>query len=152
MPERWADDELLAELAAALHASDVVPRGFAEVGKAAFAWRNIDDELAELIFDSDLHDDLAAPLTRAEPAPLRALTFVAPELTIELEVTEETLVGQLVPYQSIEVSVRVLSGQDITVTTDEVGCFTIRPIPASLFYLHCRTADGTSVSTSWITL
>jgi hypothetical protein len=35
---------------------------------------------------------------------------------------------------------------------DEIGCFSVAPIPASPFRLRCRTEDGTDVLTGWITL
>ncbi|MER6942915.1 hypothetical protein ABT294_02715 [Nonomuraea sp. NPDC000554] len=151
MPEgRWSDEELLAELAAALRAEETVPPEVVHAAQAAFLARDLDDELARLAYDSEV-DGLAA-LTRAESASLRALTFVCPALTIELEVTDDALVGQVVPGQAVDIQVRVLSSQDTTVHADEIGGFSIRPIPGHPFYLQCRTADGTSVSTSWITL
>lgn len=46
------DEELLAELGAALRTAEEVPAGFVNAGKAAFAWRGVDAELAALTFDS----------------------------------------------------------------------------------------------------
>jgi hypothetical protein len=149
----WSDDDrLFAELRDALRAARVVPRGFVEAGKAAYAWHGVDAELAALTYDSALDEQFLAAANRAEPAPLRALTFASPELTVELEVTDDALLGQLVPPQPGELEVRRADGSAITVPIDELGCFVVRPIPAGAFRLHCRTADGSAVLTDWITL
>src|SRR5438093_422490 len=108
MASRWwsDDDQLLAALDEALRAARAVPRGFVEAGKAAYTWRGVDAELAALTYDSALDQPRALAASRAEPAPLRALTFVSAELTVELEVTEDALLGQIVPAQPGEVEVR----------------------------------------------
>jgi len=157
----WGDDdELLAVLGRALRAAPAVPRELVEAGKAAWTWRDVDAELAALAHDSALDDELVAAATRAEPAPLRTMTFRSPELTIEVEVTEDALLGQFVPPQPgrVEVVVErggdptVPRGGDLTVPVDEVGYFVVRPIPSGRFRLHCRTAERTSVLTDWTTL
>jgi hypothetical protein len=145
------DDRLLAELAEALRAEQDVPPGFLAAGSAAFAWRSVDAELAAL-----RHDSATATLdeagTRAEPAQLRALTFVSSELTIELEVTADALVGQVIPPRSGEIELERPQGRSGAVTVDEVGWFAIRPIPSGPVRLHLRTDDGRSVRTEWTTL
>ncbi|GIH89800.1 hypothetical protein ACFFMN_12625 [Planobispora siamensis] len=151
MAEVWSDEELLARLAVALAAAKDVPPEFVAAARAAFTMDDIDIELAQLVYDSHLHPEPQS-LTRAEPACLRTLTFVSSGLTIELEVTELQLLGQLVPPQEAEVRVQERSGQDAVRTTDKVGFFTIQPIPAEPFRLHCRTPGGLNVLTTWITL
>ena len=81
----WDDEELLAALRQALLARQAVPPGFVEAAQNAFAWRNIDAELAELTYDSVRDNEMAASM-RAEAASIRALTFTSAHLTIELEV------------------------------------------------------------------
>ncbi|MDF5756971.1 hypothetical protein [Spongiactinospora sp. TRM90649] len=153
MSEQWSDEELLARLGAALRAADSVPRDFVEAAKTAFAWHNIDAELAELAYDSEFQDERTLALTRAaDSAALRALTFVSPELTIEIEVTEDTLLGQLVPPQPGRIHLHVEAGQVCEAAVDEIGFFAIRAKPAERFRLHCRTTTGISVSTGWVTL
>ncbi|MFC7111302.1 hypothetical protein ACFQQB_69425 [Nonomuraea rubra] len=105
MSEAWDDHELLARLRAAIEAAEAVPRDFVEAGKSAFAWREIDldmelAELAELTYDSAMHREEEAAALRADSAVLRALTFAATQLTIELEITEGALLGQVVPPQA----------------------------------------------------
>ena len=47
------DDELLAALGEAIRAREEVPEWFVETGKNAYAWHNIDAELAQLTYDSE---------------------------------------------------------------------------------------------------
>jgi hypothetical protein len=152
MPSPWHDDEILARLAEARRTAESVPHDFIEVGKAAYSWRDIDAEFAELAFDSALEVVHSAARIRAERAHLRALTFISTALTIEMEITDEAMLGQVVPLQSGEVEVNTATGTVRTALIDDIGCFTVRPIPVGLFRLHCRTAKGMCVSTSWLTL
>ncbi|HEY1343491.1 MAG TPA: hypothetical protein VGF54_00725, partial [Streptosporangiaceae bacterium] len=69
----WDDEEVLAALRQALHAERAVPPEFIEAGKNAFAWHNIDAELAQLTYDSTLDSSRELSL-RAEAASIRALT------------------------------------------------------------------------------
>jgi hypothetical protein len=147
----WDDEELLAALRQALLARQTVPPGFVEAAQNAFAWHNIDAELAELTYDSVRDNEIVASV-RAEAASIRALTFSSAHLTIELEVTQESLLGQIVPTQTATVTVQPSAGSETLVQTDEIGCFSIRPIPSGPFRLHCRTAAGVDVLTGWITL
>ena len=151
VPEVYDDEELLAALRQALAERQAVPPEFVEAAKNAFAWHNIDAELAELTYDSS-RDAEPAPSTRAETASIRALTFTSAHLTIELEVTHDSLLGQIVPAQPGTIKVQLRDGAESTVPADEIGRFTIRPMPAGTFRLHCRTAADADALTSWITL
>jgi hypothetical protein len=49
----WDDDDaLLSAVRVALATHDDVPASFVEMGKASFAWHDIDAELAALSYDS----------------------------------------------------------------------------------------------------
>jgi hypothetical protein len=146
----WDDEELLAALKQALSDRRAVPPELVEAGKNAFAWHNIDAELAQLTYDSTRGADHLAS-TRAEPAAVRALTFTSPRFTIELEVTEDSLLGQVLPPSAATIEVQAHTGAGRAVHAEEMGSFTIRPIPHSPFRLRCRAA-GIDVLTSWITL
>jgi len=151
VPEVYDDEELLAALRQALAERQAVPPEFVEAAKNAFAWHNIDAELAELTYDSS-RDAEHAPSTRAETASIRALTFTSAHLTIELEVTGDALVGQVVPVQAGTIEVQVQSGPATAFPADEIGCFSIAPIPDGPFRLYCRTAAGVDAVTGWVTL
>ena len=76
MPDVWTDDQLLAVLKKALRNPARRPGRFTEAGKNAYAWRNIDAELAQLTYDS-LKDRAPALSVRSETASIRALTFTS---------------------------------------------------------------------------
>lgn len=144
------DDELLAALGEAIRAREEVPEWFVETGKNAYAWHNIDAELAQLTYDSSRDRDAVA-MVRSEAASIRALTFTSTRLSIELEVTAGSLVGQIIPPQAGTLEVHTTAGVASS-PVDEIGCFSVTPIPNSPFRLRCRTEDGTDVLTGWITL
>lgn len=150
----WRDDDrLLTELGAAVREGQQVPESFVRAGKAAYTWRTVDAELAELRLD--------APLAEPEPAGLRgepsgpgggprALSFTASVLAIEVEIHPDAIRGQLVPAQPGIVRIRDAEGATGEVPVDEVGWFVIEMVPVVPFRLHVRTAAGAAVITDWI--
>jgi hypothetical protein len=151
MTDDFNDDErLLAALGEAVRARREVPARFVQTGKAAFAWRDVDGELAALAHDSATSELVAG--TRAEQAELRALTFVASRLTIEIEVAPDALLGQLVPPQPGEVELHRRDGVATSARADDVGWFAIRPLPGGLFRLRVRPDGGSTVVTEWTML
>ena len=154
MSSQWADDDddLVAALQEAFRAEQEVPREFIEVGQAAYTWRSIDAELAALTFDSATElAAAAAPVRSAEASP-RFLTFSSAELTIELEIGPDGIIGQIVPPQPGRAEARPASGPVSATEIDDIGCFMVRPLPSSPFRLHCQASSGVSAVTTWITL
>jgi hypothetical protein len=145
------DDQLLEALRQAVAARDAVPAEFIAAAQTAFAWHNIDAELAQLTYDS-MRDAEPALSTRTEAASIRALTFTSGHLTIELEVGTESLVGQIVPAQSGVITIQLMTGAETDAQADEIGCFSIAPIPVGQFRLRCRSGAGVETVTGWITL
>jgi hypothetical protein len=145
----WDDEELLGALRQAVAASAAVPPDFVAAARNAFAWHNIEAELAELTFDSRHGFELAAGL-RSDEAALRALTFTSAHLAVELELTRDALLGQVVPPEAATITVLPRSGPPIEVPADEIGCFAVHPLPSIPFRLKCRTASGTGAVTGWI--
>lgn len=150
MPDSWDDEEILAALGEAIRARQAVPEWFVETGKNAYAWHDIDAELARLSYDS-LADPERAAAVRSEAASIRALTFTSARLSIELEVARSSLLGKIIPPRASTLEVHTTA--DVTSSpADEVGCFVVEPIPNSPFRLRLRTDDGADVLTGWITL
>jgi hypothetical protein len=147
----WDDDQLLAALGEAMRARQAVPAEFIEAGKNAYAWHNIDAELAQLTYDSS-RDERWSVTVRSETASVRALTFTSAHFSIDLEVTEDSLLGQITPPREGTIETRTGAGATTATRIDESGCFSIQPIPASPFRLHYRAADGTDMVTGWVTL
>lgn len=143
-----ADDELLGLVGQALAAFDPVPDHVLEGARAAFTWRTIDAELAELVFDSSR--ELAG--VRAEEAN-RQVTFQAPGVEIEVMLIENgtrRLVGQLVPPSSKRIE---LVGADNVLTTeaDRLGRFTFDDVAPGPVRLVVLDGDGARiVQTEWV--
>jgi hypothetical protein len=149
------DEELLQELRAAARRFDPPPDSVLDAARASLTWRTIDAELAALQFDSVV--DLAATGVRSSEGP-RLLTFAAPGLSIEVEVSpigpRRQLVGQLVPAQPARIDVRHAGGVT-TVQADHLGRFGADAISAGPVSLRCHLGDTPSslpVVTEWIPL
>ena len=140
----WSDDDqLTAALGEAISSASDMPAELVEIGKAAYLWRGVGAELATLIYDSvtERDEDLLA-LARAEPTNLRYLTFTSEDLTIELEVTQDGLIGQIVPPQPGRLQARSADGEVTDAPINEVGGFSLRPIPRGTFRLYFQTEAG----------
>jgi hypothetical protein len=149
--EDWHDDGLPGALQQALRARRAVPPDFVAAARSAFAWRDIDVELARLSYDSPGEPDPAGR-PGAETAALHTLSFRSGRLSIELEVGRDCLIGQIIPAQPALLRVQASAHPAPVIRFDEHGCFIIEPIPRGQFRLHCTTATGAVVLTRWISL
>jgi len=146
------DDETERELRRAADLLYPVPDRLLPMAVAAFAWRTIDADLAELVFDSFAE---SAPVSVRGPDKPRLLTFRTDETIIELELeTEGTtlrLVGRMAPAGRAEVEVRHRRGA-VTVTADPLGRFAVGGLAPGSLSLRCRPAGAaTAVVTDWVT-
>lgn len=143
------DDELLDLLGQALRVADPVPEHVLTAARAAWTWRTIDQELAELVFDS------AGELTgvRSEDTA-RQLTFRAPGVEIEVMVVDPAtrrIVGQLVPPQEAAVHLTGADHEHVR-QTDRLGQFSFDEVPPGPIRLSVRAAGDTVVTTEWVLL
>lgn len=147
------DTELENELRGIAARVDPVPAGLLAAAEAAFTWRTVDAELAELIFDSRADaESLAVVRGGGEP---RLLTFHAAELTVEVEVTragpEHRLVGQLLPPGPARVQVRHPDGV-LDLDADELGRFIAERVAPGPVSLRCERGGEGQVVTDWVTV
>jgi hypothetical protein len=145
------DGGLIAALRAAIEARAAVPDAFVEAGKSVYAWHNIDAELASLAYDS-LQDAGQHAAVRSEAASVRALTFQSARFSIEVELTDGAVFGQLVPPQPGTAEIQTRSGQAVTAPIDEVGCFAFDQRPDGPFRLRCSTETQADVRTDWVSV
>ena len=145
------DGPLLAALRAAIEARAAVPAAFVEAGRNTYAWHNIDAELASLSYDS-LQDAGQAAALRSEDASVRALTFQSARFSIEVEITDDALFGQLIPPQPGAAEIQTRSGPTVTAPIDDAGCFSFERRPAGPFRLRCRTEAQADVRTGWVAI
>lgn len=167
----WAhdDDELLAMIkAAAADTSamtadptaaspgsdgDVLLDRMRRAAKAALTWRTIDQELDRLTMSSDSELLAAAAVRGAGTAPSRIVEFHGDSFDLELEIGDESLIGQVYPAQLGQVTLLTAAGLSIPTPVDDVGCFLFDRPAAGPFRLRCDIGDGgLGVVTEWITL
>ncbi|GGQ22150.1 hypothetical protein GCM10010266_51630 [Streptomyces griseomycini] len=135
-------EEELRQAAAVL---DPLPPGLLQIAVDAYALHDLDARVAELTFDS-LVD--AIPVRGATDTP-RMLTFSAGEVTVDVEVTAQGLMGQLLPPRPA--SIEVLGGPQAgaPLTADDMGRFTADTPPSGPFALRLRTGRDVVV-TEWL--
>ena len=136
-------DQLEQDLRVAAALVDPVPSRLVEGAITAYAWRTVDADLAELVFDS--LSESAVAVVRGGDQP-RLVTFRVGDLTVELELSGDRLVGRVEPAFS---SVVVQQGaRRVTVPADALGRFASDVVRGPL-RLHIRTGQRTVV-TDWI--
>lgn len=149
------DAELLAELGEMIDRADPVPGEATAFAKAAFGWRRLDSDLAELLEDSLLETSSPA---RSEGG--RWLAFGAEGLAIDVEVKtdggERVLLGQLAPPPA-EATVEVQAGSgDIlgSAETDPLGRFRLTLESGGRIRLQVvvRHPPGEPIETSWFSI
>ncbi|HTZ26665.1 MAG TPA: hypothetical protein VMC83_21910 [Streptosporangiaceae bacterium] len=119
--------------------------------QGAFAWRTVNADLELLSLDEGfmLTDDV---LVRGSgPGAPQRLVFRGERLSVEVEIDEIGIVGQLMPPQPGEVTLVTADGPQATTQADDVGCFAF-PLPASgPLRLDCRIS-AEHFMTEWVTI
>ncbi|HEY1488599.1 MAG TPA: hypothetical protein VGF84_20985 [Micromonosporaceae bacterium] len=141
------EENAAAALTALFATVDPVPAEAMAAAYDAFAWRDIDAELAQLTFETAADQTLAH--TRGE-AP-RLLTFTSDGVTIDLEVATEgeavRLLGQLDPPQTAHV-IAEAANESVSIHADARGRFQLDGLPAGRLRVVV-TLDETRVATEW---
>ncbi len=154
------DEPLVGQLRRYFAEVDPVPEVVTQAAKAAFGWRRLDAELAELLSDSALeHEGAALSYARGAGAPVRSVSFSAGELTIELEIhvqgDERMLLGQLLPASARRIEIQTMDNPAVQSQPDALGRFRARLTAGGPIRLRLGPADRSSaawVETSWITV
>ena len=145
----WTDDDLLAELGAALR-EEQVEEGIVRAGLAAFAWRTVDADLE--IIGPDAASALAGTgqVRSGQPGSPRTLFFHGERVSVDMEIDDAGLMGQLTPSGPGQVTLITADGPQATVLTDEVGGFTLPPPGCGPIRLEC-TLGADHFLTEWTT-
>ncbi|KMS76376.1 hypothetical protein ACM01_06185 [Streptomyces viridochromogenes] len=140
------DVELLEEeLRQAAAILDPVPAQLRQTAVDAFALHDLDARIAELTFDSVVD---AIPVRGVTDAP-RMLTFRAGDVTVDVEVTAQGLMGQVLPPHKAWIEVLGGPQSAVPVVADDMGRFTSDAPPSGPFALRLRTG-GEVVVTEWL--
>ena len=143
-------DQFTGRLRALGRRMDPTPPAVTAAAKAAFEWRTVESELAELTYDSWMDDRELAGVRSS--GGRRQLTFEAPGLTVEVEVADGAapgLVGQLVPAHPGTVELRH-GGGVLTLAVDDLGRFAASYLPAGPLSLRCTADAASPVETEWV--
>jgi hypothetical protein len=152
------ENDLERDLRSAAEAFDPVPADLIRFATATFDMRELDTELAELVFDS-LAEDQAALVRTAVPP--RLVAFHARELSIEAEMSGEAptrrLVGRLVPpeHTAAELPLTVdvqCGGAVVTAALDELGRFAVDVTALGPWRLRLTPPgpDRRPIVTAWV--
>jgi hypothetical protein len=147
-----ADEALIRRLRRVATEADPVPNSLYLAARAAFALRDLDARVAELVRDSVLDAPLVAVrAARAEDA--RMLSFEAGSTVIECEVTTRAgnrdISGQLSGAAATSVAAEVAGQPPVLAEVRAHGFFSVRGLPPGPFRLTCQLAGGATIATSW---
>ena len=149
------EELLLGELRRIAAVVDPIPEALLHAGRESLTWLRVDAELAELLSDSIVDDEVLAHVRSS--GGVRAVTFEADGFTIELDILGEgahrTLVGQLVPAGTAEIEVQTSEAAQ-TVAADAHGRFRAENVPEGRMRLRVtgHPAAPGPAETSWITI
>jgi len=134
---------------------DPVPPLLDEAARSAFAWRTVDEELAELMRDSADAEEESGLLVRGPSGP-RQLSFESPRMGIELEVVqtgprERRLEGQLLPPGAAMVTIERPGEDGLSVQADELGRFVLDGLRAGVLRLHV-ILRGVQIAIPWTSI
>jgi hypothetical protein len=146
---------LLRQLHEALAEHDPIPTHVVTAAKAAYTWRTIDEELAELAYDS-IEEELVG--VRATMVA-RQLSFETDALTLDLEIEEDgdlrVLRGQIAPATSGLITARCVAGEltvERSAPADELGRFVITGVAAGRMSLRCEVGGAEALVTAWLSI
>jgi hypothetical protein len=146
---------LLDELRRIAAIVDPIPEALLHAGRESLTWLRVDAELAELLSDSVVDDEVLAHVRSSDG--VRAVRFETDGFTIELDILGEganrTLVGQLVPAGTAEIEVQTSEAPQ-TVDADTHGRFRAENVPEGRMRLRVtgHPAAPGPAETSWITI
>lgn len=127
MPNAKDDDErLLDDLRSALAEVAAVPERARAAARAAFTWRTVDEELMRLVHDSWAATEslVRGPSARGDRGA-RVVSFEGDGFSLELELSEGTALGQVVPGRACRVTAEHRDGTSEAVDADEAGYFVL---------------------------
>jgi hypothetical protein len=141
-------DPLLDRLRRIAAELDDPPDHVERAARAALSTRRLDHQLAELIADSA---EVQTAARAGEPS-IRLLTFETATVSLELQVDE--VAGR----RSVHGHVTGATGEAVvetasdtrTAAIDDRGWFAVDDLPAGVIRIRLRAADGTGVSTGWV--
>lgn len=148
MSQRWAaDDDILADVGAALRSVGDSADPVRAAGLRAFAVRGMAGTapVAPISYDS-----LMDSAQLRDATARRTLEFESAGLSVEIAVSHDGLVGQLIPASAGRVAMITLE-TEVCTDTDGLGCFTLPLPPPGPVRFRCQAGPAEMV-TDWVRL
>jgi hypothetical protein len=144
------EERLIARLRRGLEESEPVPTDVGEFARAAFSWRDIDADLAELEFDSV---DEEQPVGVRSSATARMVSFQAGQWMLDVE--HDPIAGRLIGAISPRAEYRVelhTAGAVFTIASDDAGRFEADGVNAGPLSMILHFNDRQVIKTQWVVL
>lgn len=118
--------------------------------QAAFTWRTVDADLEILSLETELAVSDTAQVRGTGQGSPRTFAFHGKRLSVEIEIDDDGIVGQLTPPGPARVTLVTPDGPQAAADADEVGCFTLPAPPAGPMRLDCQRGSDRFL-TEWTT-
>jgi len=119
--------------------------------QAAFTWRTVDADLEILSLEAELTASDTALVRDAGQSAPRVFTFQGERLSVEIEIDDVGIVGQLTPPGPARVTLVTPDGPQAAADADEVGCFSLPTPRAGPMRLDCQRGSERFL-TEWTTV
>ena len=118
--------------------------------QAAFTWRTVDADLEILSLETELTASDAALVRDAGQGSRRVFAFHGERLSVEIEIDDDGIAGQLTPPGPARVTLVTPDGPQAAVDADEVGYFSLPAPPSGPIRLDCQRGSERFL-TEWTT-
>ncbi len=142
----FGDDDLADIVSQALKPDPDVPADWEEAAFAAYSWRTVDQELLALTYDST-----AAGAGAVRGGDGRVLEFAGSGLSLEVELSDQRIVGRLAGEVTGDVVFEAVDGRVRTASPDRSGFFSLAGEDHGMVRFAVR-AGATRLVTEWIVL
>jgi len=147
---RWSDDELLLELGTALREQAFGDDSVIRAAQAAFTWRSVDAGLELLCLVADRGPAVGSLVRGGAPGGPRTLVFHGERRSVEIEIHQAGIIGQLTPARAGQVTLLTAAGPQATTQANDIGCFAL-PLRSGPLRLGCRLGSDRFV-TEWVAI
>lgn len=141
----------MADIRQALAEVAAVPAAAVDAARAAYQLRDLDNELELLTMLYDSSIEYGAGTRSAAFVTARYMTFQGKDISLEVEISADHILGQVVPPQHATVSILTRTQSSTPHRTDALGGFTLGKPAAGPIRITCQTSTGT-LQTDWISI
>jgi hypothetical protein len=149
-----SDEELLRSLEIVLEEEEPLPAGAVGFAVEAFAWRDMEVELAQLLHDSALEEAVVL----RDDVCLRLLVLQSGDLTLDIEHAPDHLTGAVFPSGRYRVEIHGADPEHRSsplpsTLTDAAGMFEVQgEIRGAVRFVVSDPDGGVAILSPWITL